>query len=173
MRDQTTMKASEDKRKCGGFSSTKSKSNRNPGPGCGRGLVSAPPVFPEGKSVLRGRAFGLEAMSISAALASCEWAAGPLLHEAQGQADLAMASGGLYLDTLGNTANGSLVGQESSSSSSNQLWDISSVGFGCFKITSVASGLCLDTLGYTTNGAPAGQLASGSSYTQHWMLIGY
>jgi hypothetical protein len=86
---------------------------------------------------------------------------------------LQCVSGGLYLDTLGNTASGSLVGQESSSSSSNQLWNITSVGFGCFKITSAASGLCLDSFGSTTNGSPVGQGTSSSSHNQNWMLIGY
>ena len=86
---------------------------------------------------------------------------------------LQCVSGGLYLDTLGETASGSLVGQAIGSSSSNQLWDITSVGAGCFKFTSVASGLCLATLGTNTNAAPVGQLPSGSSFTQNWMFIGY
>jgi len=86
---------------------------------------------------------------------------------------LQCVSGGLYLDTLGNTASGSLVGQESSSSSSNQLWDITSVGSGCFEITSVASGLCLDSFGYATNKSSVGQRVSSGSNDQKWMLIGY
>jgi hypothetical protein len=79
----------------------------------------------------------------------------------------------LYLDTLGNTANGSVVGQSSSSGSNNQLWDIASVGSGCFTITSVASGKCLDTGGQTANGAQMQQWGNGGSYNQQWMLIGY
>ncbi len=86
---------------------------------------------------------------------------------------LQCTSGGLYLDTLGNTASGSLVGQESSSGSNNQLWDIAPAGSGCFNITSVASGLCLDSLGYTNNGAAVGQATGSGSNNQKWMLIGY
>lgn len=83
---------------------------------------------------------------------------------------LQCVSGGLYLDTLGNTASGSLVGQESNSNSSNQLWNITSVGSGCFNITSVASGLCLYA---SLDGGEIEQVSSSGSNNQKWMLIGY
>ena len=86
---------------------------------------------------------------------------------------LQCVTGGLYLDTLGNTASGSLVGQESSSSSNDQLWNITAVGSGSFNIISVASGLYLDTLGRTTNGAAVGQATSSGANSQKWGLIGY
>jgi hypothetical protein len=86
------MNTINDTRRYGGCSSTESKPKRKLGPECGGRLVSVTTLSVESEFGLELRVFGLGAMPISSALASCEWATGPLLREAQGQADLVLAT---------------------------------------------------------------------------------
>lgn len=74
---------------------------------------------------------------------------------------------GLFIDGLGNTANGSIVGQWNDSSSTNQQWVIESAG-SYVKIKNRQSGLYLDGLGATSNGADAGLWSGNSSINQQW-----
>jgi hypothetical protein len=60
--------------------------------GTGAGLVSVALALDASAPDTARRASGVEARSVGAALASCEAAAGPLLRECQGQADLALAT---------------------------------------------------------------------------------
>jgi len=75
---------------------------------------------------------------------------------------------GLYLDGMGRTTNGSIVGQWASSSSNNQKWRITSLGGHFFKLQNVATGLYLDTGGNTANGSTIQQWGGGSSTNQQW-----
>jgi hypothetical protein len=76
---------------------------------------------------------------------------------------------GLYLDGMGRTANGSVCGQYSSSSSNNQQWTIETVG-SYVKLRNRGTGLYVDGMGRTANGSDLGQYASGSSYNQQWSM---
>lgn len=77
---------------------------------------------------------------------------------------------GLYLDNMGYTTDGSNVCQYSSSSSSNQLWQITYVD-GYYTIYCLSSGnRCVDTGGNTTDGSNVQQWVHGSSDNQHWTI---
>jgi arabinan endo-1,5-alpha-L-arabinosidase len=78
---------------------------------------------------------------------------------------------GKYLDSLGNTADGSSVGQWGNSSSLNQQWTISDLGTGYFKVINRANGKCLDTGGGTGNGTVMQFWGSGSSNNQQWQFV--
>jgi hypothetical protein len=69
---------------------------------------------------------------------------------------------------LGHTADGSTVGQWSSSSSYNQQWTITAVG-SYYKIINRTNGKCLDTGGGTTDGSIMQFWGSGSSSNQLWI----
>ena len=74
------------------------------------------------------------------------------------------------MDSLGNTADGSNVGQWASSSSTNQQWSIVSAGSGLYKIVNRANGKCLDTGGGTANGSVMKFYGSNASLNQVWTL---
>jgi arabinan endo-1,5-alpha-L-arabinosidase len=78
-------------------------------------------------------------------------------------------TGGLYLDDLGHTANGSTIGQWGNSASFNQQWMVVPVG-SYYKIVNRGSGKCLDTGGLNSNGAILQQWSSGTSNNQQWTI---
>ncbi|OIR08240.1 extracellular endo-alpha-(1-_5)-L-arabinanase 1 precursor [mine drainage metagenome] len=77
---------------------------------------------------------------------------------------------GLDIDGLGQTANGSTCGQWSSSTSTNQQWEM--VPSGTYvRLKNRATGLFLDGMGLTTNGSNAGQWSSSTSTNQQWLEV--
>jgi len=89
---------------------------------------------------------------------------------ANGTYRLQNRNAGLYLDNLGNTANGTSVYQEGISSSSSQAWTLTAIGGGYYKLQCAAGGLNLDNIGHTTDGSVVGQWADSSSWNQQWAL---
>ena len=77
----------------------------------------------------------------------------------------------LRLDTLGNTADGSSMGQWTDGGSYNQQWTFQATDSGYYKIINRANGKCLDTGGQTHNGAVMQNWGSGSSYNQQWKFV--
>jgi arabinan endo-1,5-alpha-L-arabinosidase len=71
---------------------------------------------------------------------------------------------------LGNTANGSSVGQWTGSSSNNQQWTISATG-SFYKVINRANGKALDTGAQNTDGAVMQFWSSGTSQNQQWSFV--
>ena len=61
-------------------------------------------------------------------------------------------TGGKYLDSIGRTADGSIVGQWANGSSPNQQWTVVPTG-SYYKVINRANGKALDTGGQTADGA--------------------
>jgi hypothetical protein len=78
------------------------------------------------------------------------------------------ASTGLYIDGMGRTSNGADCGLYSSSSSSNQQWNIINIG-DYVMIQNRATGLYIDGMGRTSNGNICGQWSNSNSNNQQWV----
>jgi arabinogalactan endo-1,4-beta-galactosidase len=74
---------------------------------------------------------------------------------------------GLFVDGMGRTTNGSIVGQYASSTSGNQQWALEAAST-YYKLKNSATGLYIDGQGSTTNGSPCGQWSSSTSTNQQW-----
>ena len=77
---------------------------------------------------------------------------------------------GLYLDGMGRTANGSICGQWSNSTSWNQRWVLEAYGSN-YRIKNVSTGLYLDGGGNTTNGSDLKQWSSDPSTNLQWQFV--
>lgn len=88
---------------------------------------------------------------------------------ADGTYKLRNRSTGKYLDSLGSTANGAGVGQWASSASTNQQWQLTTVG-SYRKLSCVAGGKRVDSLGHTGDGSTVGQWDDNTSINQQWTI---
>ena len=76
---------------------------------------------------------------------------------------------GLYLDGMGRTTNGTAVGQDTTSTSTNQQWTAVSDGNNVL-IQNRATGLYIDGMGRTANGSALGQYSYSNSTNQQWQI---
>lgn len=77
---------------------------------------------------------------------------------------------GLYIDGMGDTANGSDCNQWSGDSSYNQQWAIVPDG-SYVRLQNRATGLFIDGMGLTSNGSNAAQWGDSNSSNQQWSEI--
>lgn len=83
---------------------------------------------------------------------------------------LQSVSSGKFIDSLGNIANGSTVGQWDKSNSWNQLWVVTPTDAGYFNIVCRASAACIDTGGKTAAGDSLQNWGWGNSPNQQWRI---
>lgn len=89
--------------------------------------------------------------------------------KANGTYKLKNRATGLYLDSYGLTASPSSVYQYTTSTSSNQKWEITYVN-GYYTIYALGGGLCLDANTNTADGSAIQQLSRGTSNSQQWTI---
>jgi hypothetical protein len=77
---------------------------------------------------------------------------------------------GLFLDGMGRTANGSVVGMWSNSSNYNQQWEVINLGNGYYKLKNRATGMMIDNGGQGTNGSQLKHWADDGHYNKQWKL---
>ena len=75
------------------------------------------------------------------------------------------------MDTLGNTGDGSNVGQWASGGSQNQQWIVMATSGGYYKIVNRATFKALDNAGAGGNGANMQQWYSNNSNNQQWRFV--
>lgn len=76
---------------------------------------------------------------------------------------------GLYIDGIGRTAIGSVAGQWTGGSSTNQRW-IEEPSGSYVRYKNVTTGLYLDGMGLTANGSAASQWSTSTSANQQWTV---
>jgi len=83
------------------------------------------------------------------------------------------AATGMYLDGLGQTANGSAPGERAGSSATSQQWTVvtGTRNGNDVRIRNRATGLYLDGMGRTSTGASLGQWSDSSSTNQQWRIV--
>lgn len=81
------------------------------------------------------------------------------------------AATGMFIDGMGNDANGSNLDQWSDSGSTNQQWRVFTNG-DYVQMYNVTTGLYIDGMGRTTNGSAAGQWSYSGSSNQQWIAVG-
>ncbi|MCC5835729.1 MAG: RICIN domain-containing protein [Opitutales bacterium] len=89
---------------------------------------------------------------------------------ADGTYRLRNRANGLYLDNLGQGANGAGVGQWSGSSSPNQRWNVSTASGNWRKLQVVSTGHYLDSLNNSSDGSNVGQWSNSSHNNQQWEI---
>lgn len=89
---------------------------------------------------------------------------------ANGTYHLVNRATGKYLDNIGATTDGAVVGQWASSTSNNQKWALT-YSAGYYKLICAASGKALDSDDHTAEGSTVVQWTSGASTNQQWTLI--
>lgn len=85
-------------------------------------------------------------------------------HKLQNRAD------SLFLDNLGSLVSGAGVAQWASSSSNNQVWNLTQESSVWYRLENVTSSDFLDGMGYTTNGSSVCQWPGSGSWNQRWAL---
>jgi hypothetical protein len=83
------------------------------------------------------------------------------------------AATGMYLDGLGQTANGSAPGERAGSSATSQQWTVvtGARNGNDVRIRNRATGLYLDGMGRTSAGASLGQWSDSGSTNQQWRIV--
>jgi len=89
---------------------------------------------------------------------------------ADGRYQIKNRASGLMLDNLGNTSDGSTVGQWQSSTSNNQKWNISYTA-GNYTLSCENANGCLDVGTNTTDGSNVLHFAVDTNKTQRWSIV--
>ncbi|WDF57376.1 RICIN domain-containing protein [Mucilaginibacter sp. KACC 22063] len=87
-----------------------------------------------------------------------------------GRYTLKNRASGLMLDNLGNTADGSTVGQYTSSTSNNQKWNISYTA-GYYTLSCQTGNGCLDVGSNTANGSSVLHYVISTNNSQRWSIV--
>ena len=90
-----------------------------------------------------------------------------MLTTSGGFSKLRAVTGGKYLDSIGRTADGSIVGQWANGSSPNQQWTVVPIG-SYYKVINRANGKAVDTGGQTADGAAMQMWFDNPSNNQQW-----